>query len=74
VVRARIELATRGFSVRTPPPENPEENGIFGDSAAPGAAVKHENGPMTPWLGACPVDLDDEQREAILVIVNRVET
>ena len=50
-------------------PVNPEKNAHSGNLAASGAAVEHENDRLTTWLGACPVDLDDTQRDAIRDII-----
>ena len=50
-------------------PEKPEENAHSWKCAAPGAAVEHENDPLTTWLDACPVPTDDSSESA----TNRAE-
>ena len=50
-------------------PENPEENAHSWKCAAPGAAVEHENDPLTTWLDACPIPTDDSSESAM----NRAE-
>ena len=50
-------------------PENPGENAHSWKCAAPGAAVEHENDPLTTWLDACPVPTDDSSESA----TNRAE-
>jgi len=51
-------------------PVNPEKNAHSGNLAASGAAVEHENDPLTAWLVACPIPLDDAQRDVILTLLN----
>ena len=48
---------------------NPEENAHSWKCAASGAAVEHENAPLTAWLDACPISTDDSSESA----TNRAE-
>ena len=51
--------------------ENTVKTEVVGLSGAESGAVGAPIDPLTAWLDACPVDLDDAQRDAIRSIAGR---